>query len=160
MPEECIHGFEAGLCDVCYPKAPPAKPARSRPASRPASTTGTRSAAARVQTQRDRRVYHVIGLTELDGVIAAGGIEGEPRWRAEAAAWRRDDVVLVASVTALGATAVAVGDEVVAEGLVPLSAVQAIGVASEPVRDAVRELLRGVDAPPRILVYPPWFTTA
>lgn len=113
-----------------------------------------------MQTQRDRRVYHVIGLTELDGVIAAGGIEGEPRWRTEAAAWRRDDVVLVASVAALGSTAVAVGDEVIAEGLVPISAVQAIGVASEPVRDAVRERLRGLEAAPRILVYPPWFMPA
>jgi hypothetical protein len=40
---------------------------------------------------------------------------------------------------------------------VPLSSVALIGVANEPVRDRVREMLRGASATPRVAVYPPWF---
>ncbi|MBX3194372.1 MAG: DUF4433 domain-containing protein [Microbacteriaceae bacterium] len=43
---------------------------------------------------------------------------------------------------------------------VPISAIAAVSVASEPVRDTVRELFAVVDAAPRIAVYPPWFATA
>lgn len=153
MAHECIHGFEAGLCDVCYPAAPPPRPARTATTA-PARS---RSSAPAVKTQRDSRVYLVMGLAELEHVIADGEIDGEPRWQTEANASRRDDAVLVTSVSALGAGTVTVGDEVIAPGAVPLSAVHAVGVASEPVRDRVRGLLRGLDAAPRILVYPPWF---
>lgn len=153
VAQECIHGFEAGLCDVCFPAPPPPRPVRATTAT-PARS---RPAAARVQTQHDRRVYCVIGLAELGELVGTGELAGEPRWQAEASAWRRDDVVLVTSAAALGPDAVAVGDEVISSGAIPLSAIHAIGVASEPVRATVRGLLGGVAKPPRVLVHPPWF---
>lgn len=156
MAHECIHGFEVGLCDVCYPAAPPPRPART-PTTAP---TRSRSSAPAVKTQRDARVFLVVDLAELEQVIADGEIEGDPRWQTEVNASRRDDVVLVTSVSALGAGTTTVSDEIIAAGAVPLSAVHAVGVASEPVRDRVRGLLRGLDAAPRILVYPPWFMPA
>lgn len=45
--------------------------------------------------------------------------------------------------------------EALVPGLVPLEAIQLIGVANDPVRDRVRELT-GI----RVAVYPPWFAAA
>jgi hypothetical protein len=42
---------------------------------------------------------------------------------------------------------------------VPLSDVVLLGVPNEPMRSRVRALFDAVDqAPPRIVVHPPWFT--
>lgn len=152
MPQECIHGLDAGLCDVCFPKAPPPAPVRK-------AATRTPSRAPRVQSTGDRRVYCVISISDLESVVESGRLEGEPRWTLDAAAWRRDDAVLASSITALGPGTVVVRDEVVADGPVPIEAVHVVGVASEPARDRVRGLLRGLDRPPRIVVHPPWFSS-
>lgn len=65
---ECIHGFEAGLCDTCYPKAPPEKPRVVK--------TPTRKAAVSTRTPRistaDQRVYHVTHLSNLEAIVAEG----------------------------------------------------------------------------------------
>lgn len=47
--------------------------------------------------------------------------------------------------------------EALVPGTVPLSAIQLIGVANDPVRDAVRELVGGLSPVPKVAVYPPWF---
>ncbi len=47
--------------------------------------------------------------------------------------------------------------EALVPGTVPLSAIQLIGVANDPVRDAVRELVGGLAPTPKVAVYPPWF---
>lgn len=75
---ECIHGLEVPLCDICYPKAPPERPAPAR-ATRPASTRAPR--AATVTTSRrsidpaQQRVYHVTHLRNLEAILSTGALE-------------------------------------------------------------------------------------
>ena len=77
---ECIHGFEDGLCDICFPRQAP-EPVRRvgvTTARRPAAS-GTRSAAPRVQAPRTssrptmllntQRVYHVTHLRNLEAIV-------------------------------------------------------------------------------------------
>ena len=48
--------------------------------------------------------------------------------------------------------------ELLAAAPVPFSAITLVGVANEPVRDLVRQLLADVGgAAPKVAVYPPWF---
>lgn len=84
--EECIHGLEPGLCDICTPRVAP-EPVRRTAAPRapraslrtpPASrSTATRPAsAASVPAVRiDRptqRLFHVTHLDNLPGIVAEG----------------------------------------------------------------------------------------
>ncbi len=78
----------------------------------------------------------VASIEELAEVLTGGAEPGE--WDAEPPMTSFDNVVLVAP-----------SDDV--------ELVTLIAVANEPARDRVRELLRGMQ-PPRIGVYPPWFT--
>lgn len=71
---ECIHGFEAGFCDSCYPAKPVERPrtARStvasrRPAGVPAPAIGSLSPAK-------QRVYHVTHIDNLPAIIDEGAI--------------------------------------------------------------------------------------
>ena len=50
-----------------------------------------------------------------------------------------------------------VGAEVLAADTVDFGTVQLIGVANDPVRDQVRELLDHSGFKPKVAVYPPWF---
>lgn len=79
---ECIHGLEIPLCDICYPKAPPERPAAARAVRAPSSRTSTRSPrAATVTTSRrsidpaQQRVYHVTHIRNLEAILGAGGLE-------------------------------------------------------------------------------------
>ncbi|HWH27096.1 MAG TPA: DarT ssDNA thymidine ADP-ribosyltransferase family protein [Pseudolysinimonas sp.] len=80
MADECIHGFEAGLCDSCYPRqAKEPAIAVVAPGSRrnaaPKRVPGARSAAnapAAVAQYvfAQQRLYHVTHLQNLAGIIA------------------------------------------------------------------------------------------
>ncbi|MBK4346909.1 DarT ssDNA thymidine ADP-ribosyltransferase family protein [Lacisediminihabitans changchengi] len=79
MPDECIHGLEAGLCDLCYPKA---KPEVAPVATTTRTTTRRRTPAvprtAGVGTPDhkvgEQRLYHVTHISNLAGIIEAGSI--------------------------------------------------------------------------------------
>lgn len=79
---ECIHGFDAGLCDICYPKTPVARPAVSAVrAGAVRATPGSRAQASRTPATKvpptnllDQRVFHVTHLRNLEGIVGAGGL--------------------------------------------------------------------------------------
>ncbi|TXK16353.1 DarT ssDNA thymidine ADP-ribosyltransferase family protein [Homoserinibacter sp. GY 40078] len=79
MPE-CIHGFDEGLCDICYPrKAPePVRAARSSTATRAprATTVRTASAPAAPATLKlpGRRVFHVTHVRTLESIALDGAL--------------------------------------------------------------------------------------
>lgn len=75
MAVECIHGLEAGLCDICFPKAVPeaaAKAVRSRVTRVP----GSAPASAKKSTVNvgEQRIYHVTHVSNLAGILEAGGL--------------------------------------------------------------------------------------
>ncbi|MEO6532645.1 MAG: DarT ssDNA thymidine ADP-ribosyltransferase family protein [Pseudolysinimonas sp.] len=87
---ECKHGFEDGLCDICFPRqAPePAKRAATTTARRPAaSRSAAGSAAPRVQAPRTssrptmllntQRVYHVTHLHNLEAIVIDEAIRAD-----------------------------------------------------------------------------------
>ncbi len=72
LPDECIHGLEAGLCDVCYPKPVPvvvaaATTTRTRAAAQP-RTAGVGRPDHKVGEQR---IYHVTHMSNLAGIVEA-----------------------------------------------------------------------------------------
>lgn len=82
MAAECIHGFEEGFCDTCYPKAPPVRPAAvSAPrASNPRAAAGARPAKRTAAgtgapvNLLDQRVYHVTHVSNLPLILAEGRV--------------------------------------------------------------------------------------
>jgi hypothetical protein len=77
LPDECIHGLEAGLCDVCYPKPVPVAVAAA------ASTTTRTRAAARPRTAGvgrpdhkvgEQRIYHVTHMGNLAAIIESDAL--------------------------------------------------------------------------------------
>lgn len=79
---ECIHGFDEGLCDSCFPKAAPVRPGASRVSSRSTAPAARRepraSATPRVRTPApallDQRVYHVTHVSNLASILADGAL--------------------------------------------------------------------------------------
>lgn len=98
---ECIHGFEEGLCDSCFPREAPVPIGTKAPVTRTASRsraagTGTTSsllglgtaiaprrqrpaASKRVSTVKmvplaTRRIYHVTSLSNLQAILLDGAI--------------------------------------------------------------------------------------
>ena len=87
MTNECIHGFEDGLCATCNPKPLPETVSAARPATRsrvaaPARpTVRSLRAAARIPVGSvpadallEQRIYHLTHLSNLPGIIAQGAI--------------------------------------------------------------------------------------
>ncbi|MCI2957938.1 DUF4433 domain-containing protein [Agromyces atrinae] len=86
MGDECIHGFDDGLCAICFPPPEPVKAepvarvrttrapgASSTPRSRPASRTPGAPARPPVRVN-DQRLYHVTHIDNLAGILEAGGV--------------------------------------------------------------------------------------
>jgi hypothetical protein len=241
MADECIHGFEVGLCDICYPRVQPEKP---KPARAPA-TTKTRAPAAPPAppfSLGTLRLFHVTHLRNLEQILTDGELRADaipvvdvsstttrelraaadladgttvaqhvafyasptaerwleqrdgahgPHWSDAARGAKATEFVFLAvpatklgdDITASDADAAApatrfahgVTDassllrrakaadpdlqapEVLAGSTVAFDEVALIGVANEPIRDRVRELLAAVDYDTRVAVYPPWF---
>lgn len=95
---ECIHGLENGLCDTCFPKAPPEvvtapvtgqrggrAPSRARTAGRTATSVVTtasasRSAGAKAAAAKrhldigEQRIYHLTHIGNLAGILERGAV--------------------------------------------------------------------------------------
>ena len=88
MSDECIHGFEAGMCATCFPKSVPEPPpvvraqvrARTGAAPRRAATvrSGTRGVvgSAPLDDVRQQRVYHLTHISNLPGILSEGALVG------------------------------------------------------------------------------------
>lgn len=89
---ECIHGFESGLCDICFPRTPPEPVAVVAPSTRPAAKTGstrprraTKPVAGRAPSSAgrpvsappfgSRRLYHVTHLRNLESILLDGEVK-------------------------------------------------------------------------------------
>lgn len=85
---ECIHGFEDGMCDICFPRKAP-EPVASAVATATATRTASRSTAttragarrvpgtaagvpAKVPPFPSRRLYHVTPLPNLESILLDG----------------------------------------------------------------------------------------
>lgn len=79
MPAECIHGFEAGLCDTCFPKAVPEKPKVVRIPASAARKAGASRAGEKPIAIADQRIYHVTHIENLPGILDAGGLVADTR---------------------------------------------------------------------------------
>lgn len=77
---ECIHGFEPGLCDTCYPKVQPERPKVVRPKR---STAAKRTAPVIVarpkMTAAEQRAFHVTHIGNLESILASGELRADAR---------------------------------------------------------------------------------
>jgi hypothetical protein len=85
---ECIHGFDDGLCDICFPRIPVVKDDAGTTAARGrASATAARRSSARASAKTTtapvsrhqapigpRRIYHVTHLNNLESILTEGAI--------------------------------------------------------------------------------------
>jgi len=92
MSEECIHGFEPGMCAGCFPPPPPAvplpvkrtprTPARSLRSPAPGSTG---KAAVVRPPALPHRIYHVTHISNLPVILKSGALlpssQAEPELR-------------------------------------------------------------------------------
>lgn len=83
---ECIHGFDEGLCDICFPRrAPePVRRAATATARRPAASRspGSTSPAARASAKPSlllstQRIYHVTHLRNLEAIVIDEAIRAD-----------------------------------------------------------------------------------
>lgn len=87
MADECIHGFEDGLCAICFPPKEPEPKVAAAPAPRSSRTPGVRTTrpAARVpgapRVNADKpidakamRIYHVTHLDNLARILGTGAL--------------------------------------------------------------------------------------
>jgi hypothetical protein len=93
VAEECIHGLDAGQCDVCYPKPVPAvdpdaakqraarprvaagtSPRRTAPGAGPARTP---AAKARLDNVGEQRIYHVTHMSNLADILSSGALRAD-----------------------------------------------------------------------------------
>lgn len=87
MSDECIHGFDIGLCAACYPKAVPEvapvvkqRVSRARPepllAPRRTASSGSRASSAKraVDNVGEQRIYHVTHINNLPAILAGGAL--------------------------------------------------------------------------------------
>ncbi len=68
---ECIHGFEPGFCDVCFPKTPPERPRINRQTSATKRSSPTTAVKPSISTAQ-QRVYHVTHISNLRSIIDSG----------------------------------------------------------------------------------------
>ncbi len=81
---ECIHGFDEGLCDVCYPRTPVAPPPAVRgersavrtPARAVVRTPAAPGAPATLKLP-GRRVHHVTHLRTLESIALDGELRAD-----------------------------------------------------------------------------------
>jgi hypothetical protein len=77
---ECIHGFEDGLCDICFPRRDPNEvrpaPARRVPGARVRHAGGRAAgtAAAPIVTLAEQRIFHVTHESNLAPILADGAL--------------------------------------------------------------------------------------
>ena len=81
---ECIHGFEDGLCDICFPRPQAEAPKRATVATSRRSATGTitRTQAPRTTSRptmllTTQRIYHVTHLRNLEAIVIDEAIRSD-----------------------------------------------------------------------------------
>jgi hypothetical protein len=85
--DECIHGFPAGMCAICFPKVQPEQPRPVRAAPRARRSGPAREAAGRTRagvraatnappapTALEQRLYHVTHVDNLPGIFDRGAL--------------------------------------------------------------------------------------
>ncbi|MER3389255.1 MAG: DarT ssDNA thymidine ADP-ribosyltransferase family protein [Microcella sp.] len=79
MSEECVHGFEPGMCATCYPPPEPQQPAPARRSPRTAARSlrspapGATGKAAEVRPPNlPHRMFHVTHVSNLPAILDAG----------------------------------------------------------------------------------------
>jgi hypothetical protein len=72
---ECIHGFEGGLCDICFPKAVPERPRAVR-STTPRRTAGVASTRKSVSLG-EQRIYHVTHVRNLENILETGELRAD-----------------------------------------------------------------------------------
>jgi len=81
---ECIHGFEEGFCDSCFPRIRPEDalvaagvkvPVRRSTTKSRAAGTGRAVAPVDPVSFASRRIYHVTHLRNLKGILASGALK-------------------------------------------------------------------------------------
>lgn len=81
---ECIHGFEEGFCDSCFPRIRPEDalvaagvkvPVRRSTTKARAAGTGRAVAPVDPVSFASRRIYHVTHLRNLKGILASGALK-------------------------------------------------------------------------------------
>jgi hypothetical protein len=76
LPDECIHGFAAGLCDTCYPKPVPMLATVTATATRSRTATSSRTTVASRADHKvgEQRIYHVTHIDNLPLIIEADAL--------------------------------------------------------------------------------------
>ena len=79
MSEECVHGFEPGMCATCYPSPEPEKPLPARRSPRSSAKSlrspapGATGKAAEVRPPNlPQRMFHVTHVSNLPAILDAG----------------------------------------------------------------------------------------
>ncbi len=155
---ECIHGLEAGACDVCAPRrAPEPAPRRAAPRTRtavaPTSRPGKPSHGLAVRTTSSRR-YLVVHRDRLEDLLSAGPLTDESGWRAELGEGGAFDPIRWDD--ARGAERGAELVVLVGSGSDP-DHLELVAVANQPVRSAVAAILEAAGRRPRLVLNPAWF---
>jgi hypothetical protein len=76
LPDECIHGFEAGLCDTCYPKPVPVVVASTTTTTTRSRTTTSRATSSSRADHKvgEQRIYHVTHIDNLPLIIESDAV--------------------------------------------------------------------------------------
>jgi hypothetical protein len=80
MADECIHGFEAGLCDICYPRTAPEPRKVPRAATTSSRTPTVRAAGAPAvapYSLATQRLFHVTHLRNLEAILHDGELRAD-----------------------------------------------------------------------------------
>jgi hypothetical protein len=72
--QECIHGLEIPLCDICYPKAVVEKPKVARVATPRTPRVAGVSTSRKSINVGEQRVYHVTHIRNLELILTSGAI--------------------------------------------------------------------------------------
>lgn len=125
MPDECIHGLDIALCDVCSPAKVPEPAARAprAPVRVPGTSRAATARAAARGTAREKplpkvdiaaqRIYHVTHLDNLEAIIASGALLADQQLS------ERPTVDVSAETTREHRRAVLVRDGISVAGFVP-----------------------------------------
>lgn len=153
--QECIHGLDAAMCDVCTPQAVPERP---RPAARRAAARAPRAQkaqpAARTALRVERvaeRLYRVVALDGVAALLAAPIAEDE--WRLEVGRTAFDPIRWPEAAEVERGSDLAV---LVADAADP-STVRLVAVANEPARRRLAEALEAAGTQTRLMLQPNWF---
>ena len=154
---ECIHGLEAGVCDVCNPPpAPVAPPRRAKtrtPAAAPPIRAGKPLPAVAVRNVAARR-YLVVHRDRLAELLAAGPLTDESGWRSDlGAAGAFDPIRWEDARRAERAAELVV---LVGSGTDP-DHLELVAVANAPARTVVSAILTVAGRSPRLALNPAWF---